>query len=150
MMNMMLDTLKASEKFKSAKFSKEQSDALVEVISNLNAQIVTKADIKDMATKSDITEVKVGIQKVETELKTEIAEVKADIQKVETELKVEFAELKAETKADIEHLRVETKADIAEVKSDIVHLEQRMTIKLGAIMIAGVGFIVMFERLFPV
>ena len=61
----------------------------------------TKADIKEMATKADIKE-----------LKAEIAEVKAEI-----------AELRTETKAEIAELRTETKAEIAELKVKLVAVQ---------------------------
>ena len=48
-----------------------------------------KADIKDMATKAEITEVKAEI----TEVKAEIAEVKAEIAKLKSDFIAEMAKL---------------------------------------------------------
>ena len=50
-------------------------------------KVTAQADIKDMATKADIAEVKADIAEVKTELKADIAEVKADIAEVRRELR---------------------------------------------------------------
>ncbi|MDR2154430.1 MAG: hypothetical protein LBE78_05315 [Burkholderiaceae bacterium] len=47
------------------------------------------------------------------------------------------------TKGDLRELRAELKADISalrqELKADLTQLELRMTIKLGAMLVAAVG-----------
>lgn len=47
-----------------------------------------------------------------------------------------------------------TRADIAELRTELRHemhsVEQRMTIRMGGMIVAAVGFLVMIDRLFPV
>lgn len=40
--------------------------------------------------------------------------------------------------------------DNVATKTDLRELEQRMTIKLGTLIVAGVGFLALLDRLFPV
>ena len=47
------------------------------------------------------------------------------------------------TKADIKDMA--TKADVAEIKAELKQLEQRMTLKLGAMLGAGVAFLSLFK-----
>ena len=77
----------------------EAKEAVADVASNKDvatkADIIklkaeTKTDIKDMATKSDIAEVKADIAEVKGELKADITELKADI----TELKADGRAMK--------------------------------------------------------
>ncbi len=74
---------------------------------------------------------------------------KADLERVASGLKAELAETKAELKADIAKTKAELKADIADVRSDVKFLEQRMTIKLGGMMIIAVGILMAAIRYLP-
>ena len=56
------------------------------------------------------------------------------------EVKREIAELRAEVKREIAELR-------AEVKRDLQVLEQRIVIKLGSLLIVGLGAMVALSRL---
>jgi hypothetical protein len=65
-----------------------------------------------------------------------------------------IASLRTELKGDIEALRIELKGDIsglrAEVKSDIELLRRDLVIKLGSIVIVGVGVLLAAMRYMPV
>ena len=74
---------------------------------------------------------------------------KHDIEELRAATKRDIEELRAEVKRDIEELRAEVKRDIAEVKRDIKELEQRLTIRLGGMMIAGFGVIAALIKLLP-
>ncbi len=115
-MTMIFDTLEISEKLKSAKFTKVQSDTLVDIIRNQNEQVLTRPDL-DAAMK---------------------------------DLRSEMKDLRTELKTEIDAVRTELKSDIADVRYNIERLEHRMTIKLGGIMIAGIGFLTVLDRLWPV
>src|SRR5689334_10124799 len=62
---------------------------------------------------------------------------KADLAEVKAELKADLAGVKAELKADI----ADVKADLVGVKSDMKLLEQRMTIRLGGMLVVITGIL---------
>ena len=69
---------------------------------------------------------------------------KADIK----EIKGEIAQLAAATKADIKEVKADINALTAKFKADLQSLEQRMTIKLGGMLIIGLGVLLTIDRLF--
>jgi hypothetical protein len=84
------------------------------------------------------------------------AEVQAEamVELIEDKLatKKDLEQAKSELKKDIEQVKSELKLDIEvsknELKRDIKELELRMTIKLGSLMIAGMGVLVILMKLF--
>jgi hypothetical protein len=73
---------------------------------------------------------------VDLATKADIAEVKADIEA-----------LRAELKNDNAALRTELKNDIAMLRAEMVALEQRMTIKLGGMIAAGVVLVTVLVKI---
>jgi len=59
----------------------------------------------------------------------------------------DLAALRADMKADIALLRADMKADIALLRADMAAQENRMTIKLGAMIAAAAGFLVVVDKL---
>jgi len=101
-----IDTLAFSKKLREAGADERLAGAIVEGI--------TAADTSELATKSDLGEVKAEIADVKAELKAEIADVKA-------ELKAEIAEVKADVRAVTDKLgTMATKAELGDVKADIL------------------------------
>lgn len=45
------------------------------------------------------------------------------------------------TRGDLNLLQQALKADISQIKADMVQLEQRMTIKLGSLMVVAIGVV---------
>jgi uncharacterized protein involved in exopolysaccharide biosynthesis len=104
----------------------------------------------EFATKSDIALVRGDLAMVRTELKS-------DIDKLRTELKSDIDKLRTETKADIDQLRSELAtvrrdmsaefvavrremaAEFAAVRSEMKALENRLLIKLGALIVVLLG-----------
>ncbi len=81
---------------------------------------------------------------------------KADLEALRVATKADLEALRVATKADLEALRVATKADLRELEMRVdarfdsvdarfVALEQRMTIRLGAMLIAAVALIVTIQ-----
>ncbi len=78
---------------------------------------------RDVATKSDIAEVRTEIAELRTELKSDIAEGRAEIAEVRNELK----------------------ADIAEMRTAIVQSEVRLVrwfLTIAGVMVAVLGFMI--------
>ena len=94
-----IDTLAFSKKLREAGADERLAGAIVEGI--------TAADTSELATKSDLGEVK--------------AEVKAEIADVKAELKAEIADVKADVRAVTDKLgTMATKAELGDVKADIL------------------------------
>ena len=55
--------------------------------------------------------------------------------------KAEFAQMAQSTKAEFAQMAQSTKAEFLAVRSEFTKLEQRMTIKLGGLMVAATGLI---------
>jgi len=67
---------------------------------------------------------------------------KSDLHDLELMIKTEMRELRDELKGDIHNLKSEIrelKSDMRDLKSNMRELELRMTIKLGAMQVVGIG-----------
>jgi hypothetical protein len=96
------DTLKFAQTLRDkAKFTPEQAEGLSEAFAQASGE--------QLATKSDIVDVRADIEALRLSTKADIAGVRADIEA-----------LRLTTKADIEALRLSAKTDLAEVKAEIL------------------------------
>ena len=98
-----IEVIGTTQVLKDAGVEPVQAEAIAKVV-------VAKRD--DLATKSDIAELKTDIEALRTS-------TKSDISSLRTELKSDIESLRISTKSDISSLRSELKSDIAELKSDI-------------------------------
>ena len=82
---------------------------------------------------------KIDIERIEHKIESHRQENKGDIERLENKIDSDIKDLKH----DIESFRKETKNDIEslrkETKSDIERSEQRVTIRLGSIMVVGIA-----------
>ena len=99
-------------------------------------------------------ELKGDIADFRTELKGDIAdlrtELKDDNAKLRTELKTDIAGLRTESKSDITGLRTELKAlsdKTDTLRADLISMEYKLTVRLGGIMVAGIGVIAALTKL---
>ena len=92
----------------------------------------------------DVIESNLATKRDTEELRTKL---KRDTEELRTKLKRDIEELKTELKRDIEELRTELKRDIQEVRRDMKELEQRMTIKLGGVIVVTIGIIVALSNI---
>ena len=98
------DTLKLARRLEKAGMPQQQAEAIAEA----EAEALTDFVLQNLATKSDIAEVKKEIGGVRSELKQDIAELHQEIAGVRSELKQDIAELRSE----VSTLRSEILADI--------------------------------------
>ena len=123
---MIFDTLKNVEQMKEVGFSQKQSEAIVKVWSTVvRDQFVTKQDLREAFLAERIN-------------------TSHEFANVRTEFRAEFAKVRAEMKDEFSNVHTE----IASVKRDLLVLEKKMTIKLGAIMIAVVSSVEVIGRYF--
>ena len=145
MVTLTFDTLKASKDLRAAGFDELQAEALVATVG--------EALVGNVATKSDIAELRNESELMRAELKGDIAELRSEFNDFRAEYKGEMAEFRAEYKGEIAELRGEvaelrgeivgirsyTDVAISEVREDMRALELRMTLRLGGIVVASVG-----------
>jgi hypothetical protein len=74
---------------------------------------------------------------------------RAGFTREQVEALARLLETQTVTKADLAEAKAELKADIASLASELKLLEQRMTIKLGGIVVAVGGALALFVRFFP-
>ena len=88
---------------------------------------------EELATKNDL-------EKTEAALQGQIVALKSDLEKTETALKSDLEKTEATLRSDLEKM-----ATI--LRSEMRELEQRMTLRLGAMIAAAVGIIVAVDKL---
>ena len=86
----------------------------------------------EVATKSDIALVRAEISALRTEMHAEIAALRS-------EMRAEIAALRSEMRAEIAALRAEMKAENAALREEMKSLENRLLIKLGALIVIMLG-----------
>jgi uncharacterized protein involved in exopolysaccharide biosynthesis len=86
----------------------------------------------EVATKSDIALVRAEIAALRAEMHAEIAALRS-------EMRAEIAALRSEMRAEIAALRAEMKAENAALREEMKSLENRLLIKLGALIVIMLG-----------
>ena len=133
------DTLKAAKALREAGFEEAQAEAVVGTVSSaINENVASKADIEKVESAIDHlgTELRAEIDQVRTELRAEIDQVR-------TEFRAEIAALRQDMEARFE--RVDARFESLDARFE--SLEQKMTLKLGAMIAAAAGFIVVVDKL---
>ena len=107
----------------------DQAEVLANGQADLYERLVTKEYFEFTLTHE--------LEKLRVELKHDIDKVQANLEQV-----------KAELKHDIETLRAELEITKTELKRDIKEMEQKLTIKLGAIVAIGITVLSVLDKLF--
>ena len=136
---MSFDTLRAANRLRDeAGFNEVQATVLVDTFAaGFAERFPTKRDLKGVETalRGDMekmeTSLRGDMEKMETSLRAEVKRVETSLEKVETSLRGE----------------IETLA--TSVRTDMRDLEHRMTIRLGGLMVLGMGVLLTLQRLLP-
>ena len=139
----MLDTLSFSQNMQQAGMSKDIADKLAINLKNLQINqienLLTKKEFnifeKEMinfqeTNKDSRDELKTNIKELKVDIGDFKKEIKVDIQ----ELRTEMSDFKKEVKADMDNLLSKK-----EFYNEIQKVNLNLTIKLGAIMVTGIG-----------
>ena len=139
MVTLTFDTLKASKDLRAAGFDELQAEALVATVG--------EALVGNVATKSDIGELRNDSELMRAELKGEIAELRNDSELMRAELKGEIAELRndselmraefkseiAELRGELHEFRAEYKGEMAELRGEIVGLRNYTDVAISEV-----------------
>ena len=127
------DTLKAAVRLQEeAGFEEHQARALVTAFAEGMGE--------ELATKNDL-------EKTEAALQGQIVALKSDLEKTETALQGQIVALKSDLEKTEATLRSDLEKMAAILRSEMRELEQRMTLRLGAMIAAAVGIIVAVDKL---
>lgn len=101
----------------------------------MNTNFATKYDLKELGfiMKADLKDEISGLR----------VEMKDEIGSLRSEMKDEFASLRSEMKDEIGGLRL----GFSEIKSDIQEQNHKLTIKLGGVMVVGIGVLSVISKL---
>ena len=145
------DTHKIVKELQEAGFDEPQAEA---VVSAMGAAVVgnlaTKADLQEFraATQADIRELR---NEFKSDMQEHRAATKADLQEHRNATQADIRELRAATQADMQEHRNATQADIRELrnefKSDMQAMELRIMLRMGGLIVAGVGLIIALDKL---
>ncbi|MCY4502691.1 MAG: hypothetical protein OXE57_14135 [Alphaproteobacteria bacterium] len=134
---MAFDTLRAARKLRDeGGFDERQAAILVDTF----AEGMTET----LATKADLELLRGDLEKTEESLRAEIekseAALRNDLEKSEAALRGDLEKTEAALRAEIEKSETSLRGEMRE-------LEQRMTIRLGAMMVGAVALIVVLIKL---
>lgn len=122
------DTHRFVKRLTESGFTEKQAETLAEEqIALLNS---------NLATKTDIAEIKASIEALREEMKSNIAKVEAGTEALRQETGASVEALRQETAAGIEALRLETKAAIEAVKADLLKWLFGALIAQGGLIVA--------------
>ena len=120
-MSVAFDTLKAATRLREeAGFDDRQARVLVDTLAEAMGETLVAKD---------------DLEKTETSLRD-------DLRKVEASLRGDLEKLEASLRAEIATLRGDLEKTEASLRGEMRELEQRMTIRLGAMIAAAAGIVV--------
>jgi hypothetical protein len=121
-MTVLFDTLKMAETLQAGGFSDQQARAMTQALGEA-------ATIANVATRGDVLDLGIGM--------------KHDFEAFKTEMRTDFLAFKAEMRTDFSAFKTEMRTGFSafqtEMKHDLGSLEQRMTIRMGGMMVALAG-----------
>ena len=127
-----IDTLKATQRLKSAGFSENQTKSLVATFAGgITENLATKDDIALVRKEMEVLGKDIGT--LDTKIDTSIAAVQKDIKALDTKMDTSIAAL--DTKTDTSFAALDTKIDtsIAAVQKDIKALDTKMDTSIAAL-----------------
>jgi hypothetical protein len=138
----MFNTLVFSKKMQNVGMTQEVSEELASTLLNLHVN-----QFENLLTKNDFSKFETEIKKEIDDVKNEIDDLKNEIDDVKNEMKNfvtknDFSKFEIEIKKEIENF-VTKKEFYAEIKN----LSLNLTIKIGVIMLSGIGALALIIKL---
>lgn len=119
----MFNALKYIKNLEAVGFRREQAEAQV--------QLVLEAIEDEVATRSDMAE-----------LRSDFSALRGDLRKDMAELRADMSQFKGEIRAEISEFKGEIRAEISELKTDIVFKLGATTVACTTLMTAVLGFLI--------
>ena len=145
------DTHAFVKRLTKAGMPEDQAEILSKGQADLYERLVTKEHLEQKLGALELT-LRNELEKVRAELKHDIDKVQANLEQVKAELKHELDQHKAANKQALKELELTLKHELesnkTELKRDIREMEQKLTIKLGAIVVIGITVLSVLDKLF--
>lgn len=138
------DTLKYSKRAIEAGFTEKQAEFQAEEMGKIiNDHIATKGDIRDL--QSDLIKVKLELKNDLSKVKSELS---VDLSKLRSELSNDLSKVRSELKNDLSKLELEIKGEFKIIRLEINSLENRLILKMGAMMAVSMGILTTILKIF--
>ena len=108
------DTFRFVRRLKDAGVSEEQAEAFSDAIRESQ-----DARLGELATKTDLQEVKADLQAVKADLQAVKADMQADLQAVKADMQADLQAVKADMQADLQAMKADMQADLQAVRTDM-------------------------------
>ena len=134
------DTHKAVKDLQEAGFDEAQAEAVVATVgAAIFGNVATKQDVAEArnASKSDI-------ETLGSELRSEM---QAQGNELRSEMQAQGSELRSEMQAQGSELRSDIQTQGSGLRSEMQAMELRMTLRMGGLVVAGVGLIIALDKL---
>lgn len=155
------DTLKAATRLREeAGFDERQARVLVATFAEgIGESLATKEDLgnTETALRNEIRALRKDLESTEATLRTDLenteATLRTDLGNTETALRTDMANAEAALRKDLENTATALRKDLESTKTALQgqmrELEQRMTVRLGAMIAAAMGIAVALIKLLP-
>ncbi|WP_288585523.1 hypothetical protein [uncultured Methylobacterium sp.] len=147
------DTLKFARALRErAHLSAEQAEGLSEVFAEaVHGGLPMRADLQSLegSAHTEFAAIRSEMAAFKAETRNEFAAVRSEMKTEFAAVRSEIAAFKLENRNEFAAVRSEMKTEFAVVRADMKLLEQRMTIKLGAMLVALVGILLAAIRYMP-
>jgi hypothetical protein len=143
-MAMALDTLAYARRLREAGFTEQQAEGQAEALAAaMTDTLANKQDLLALATKDELANVSARLEDLRHEMEIRFERVDARFAQVEARFGQVDARIDGLARQmDLRFAELEARFD-----SKLADLERRMTMRLGAIMVAGIGFLSAVVRL---
>ena len=143
-MSVAFDTLRAARRLRDeGGFDERQAAILVDTFAEgMGETLATKADLE----KTEAS-LRADLEKTEASLRGDLETLRGDLEKTEASLRGDLEKTEASLRGDLETLRSELGKTETALRGEMRELEQRMTIRLGAMMVGAVALIVVLIKL---
>ncbi|MGE7413039.1 coiled-coil domain-containing protein [Methylobacterium tarhaniae] len=157
------DTYALVRRLKASGLSEDQAEAITGALKDGRdsdlAQLATKADLREsvLTLKADLRESEAALK---SDLRESEAALKSDLRESEANLKTELRDSVSVLRTDLRETEIRLEGRITDLahkldlglavsRAEIKVLEQRMTVKLGALVAAAVGILIAAIRYLP-
>lgn len=134
-MGIAIDTLAYARRLREAGFSEQQAEGQAEALAaTMTETLATKVDLQALATKQDLRDLEARMDARFSQVDVRFVELEARIDARFSQVDIRFAELE-------KRIELRFSEQTALLHKDMADLERRMTIRLGGIMVAGIGIV---------
>ena len=147
MTNLLFDTHRTFSALREAGFDDAQANAMMDMVGMaLGENVATKQDVLEVR-----NEMRLQVSELRAEMQKQGSDLRAEMQKINSERKAETQQLGSELRAEMQKqgsdLRAEMQKQGSDLRAEIQAMELRITMRMGGLIVAGVGLIIALDKL---